>query len=880
MKMPIISTKLSIPPIRSKIVARPRLLEQLNEGMHHKLTIISAGAGFGKTTLVSQWLTSCEQPVTWLSLEEGDNDLARFLTYLFVALRKIEANIGEGVIGLLQSSQLPPIDSILGSLINDVSSVQSDFILVLDDYHMIDAHPIGHAIEFLLDHMPPQMHLVLTTREEPRLSIARLRARGQLTEVRTVDLRFTSYEAAEFLNRVMGLNLSAEEIALLESRTEGWIAGLQLAALSMQDHKDVSDFIQSFTGSHHFVLDYLVEEVLQQQPKYIQAFLLHTSILERLCGPLCDAVLGRKDEERITSPGQEVLERLENANLFIIALDNERRWYRYHHLFVDVLRRLRHSSIADEKRSMAQLHILASIWYEDNCFELEAFHHAVAANDVNRAAHLIEGGEIPLLFSGAVTPVQRWLDSLPMKELDVRPSLWVMYASALLSVGQMAGVEQKLVFAENALQGVEQDDKTLDLIGHIASIRATLAVSKHQTETILDESRRALEYLHPDNLPVRTATTWTMGYAYQLQGDRAAARKAYIEALSISQNIGHVIITIMTTLGLGSIHEGDNQLYEAAETYRHALKLAGDPAMPVACEAHLGLARIYYEWNDLDNAEKHGQRAVQLARQFENTDRSVASEVFLARLKFVQGNDTSAMAILDKAEQLAWIHNFTYQIPEIVATRIQILLRQGQLDRSAQLVTKYEHSISQTRVHLAQGNAFSALTILESLLQQAEEKGWNDERMKLMALQALAYRAKGERDKAIQVLGEILAMAKPGGYIRMFIDEGLSMESLLTEGAIQGMMPDYTQKLKLAFEMERKIRQGGDTPNHPLIEPLSERELQVLQLIAEGHSNLDISKILFLALDTVKGHNRRIYGKLQVQRRTEAVARAREYGLL
>ncbi|GAE32569.1 LuxR C-terminal-related transcriptional regulator [Halalkalibacter hemicellulosilyticus] len=850
--------------------------------MHYKLTIISAGAGFGKTTLVSQWLTNCEQPVTWLSLEEGDNVLARFLTYLFVALRKIEANIGEGVIGLLQSSQLPPIDSILGSLINDLSSVQSDFILVLDDYHVINAHPIDHAIEFLLEHIPPQMHLVLTTREEPRLSIARLRARGQLTEVRAADLRFTSFEAAKFLNYVMGLDLSAEEIALLESRTEGWIAGLQLAALSMQDHKDVSGFIQTFTGSHYFILDYLVEEVLQKQPQNIQTFLLHTSILERLCGPLCDAVLGWGDEEHITSPGQEVLERLENANLFIIPLDNERRWYRYHHLFAEVLRRQHLSSIADAKRSIAPLHIRASIWYEDNHFELDAFHHAIAANDISRAARLIEGGEIPLLFRGAVTPVLNWLESLSMKELDARPSLWVMYASALLSVGQVAGVEQKLVFAENALQDIEQDVKTLDLIGHIAAIRATLAVSKHQAETIIDESRRALDHLHPDNLPVRTATTWTMGYAYQLQGDRAAARKAYIEALSISQNIGHVIITIMTTLGLGNIHEGDNQLYVAAETYRQALTLAGDPSLPVACEAHLGLARIYYEWNDLDKAEWHGQQAIQLSRQFENTDRSVASEVFLARLKFVQGEAANATAILDNAEQVARLNHFSYQISEIEAVRVQIFLGQGQLDRFAQLVTKYELPISQARIHLAQGNAFSALTLLESLLQEAEEKGWNDERLRLMVLQALAHRANGERDKAIQVVGDILSMAKSGGFLRLFIDEGLPMKSLLTEAAIQGMIPDYTRKLKLAFEMERKrvLSQGKHTHNEPLIEPLSERELKVLQLIAEGYSNQEISQILFIALDTVKGHNRRIYGKLQVQRRTEAVARAREYGLL
>ena len=614
MSTPILTTKLYIPPPQPKVVLRPRLIERLNEGLHRKLTLISAPAGFGKTTLLSEWVAGCEKPAAWLSLDEGDNDPTRFLAYLVAALQTIAPNIGEGVLGVLQSPQPPPTESILTALLNEIDTVEDDFVLVLDDYHVIDGKAVDDALTFLLEHLPPGMHLVIATREDPHLPLARLRGRGQLTELRAADLRFTPDEAAEFLNQVMGLNLSAEDIAALETRTEGWIAGLQLAALSMQGLADVTSFIKSFTGSHHFVLDYLVEEVLKQQPESVQTFLLRTSILERLCGPLCDAVLLDP-----AVSGQETLEYLERANLFLVPLDNERRWYRYHHLFADLLRQRLHQSdtspTEDKEWDVAELHIRASIWYEDNGLEIEAFQHAAAANDVERAARLIEGEGMPLHFRGAVAPVLSWLESLPTTELDARPSLWVIYASSLLFVSQTTGVEQKLQAAEAALQDAEPDDKTRDLLGHIAAIRATLAVIQHDVETIIAQSRRALEYLHPDNMPVRTATTWTLGYAYQLQGDRAAASQAYSEAIAISEAIGHSIITILATTGLGNVQEADNQLHLAAQTYRRVLQLAGDPPLPITCEAHLGLARISYEWNDLDTAQKHGQQSVQLARQ-------------------------------------------------------------------------------------------------------------------------------------------------------------------------------------------------------------------------------------------------------------------------
>src|SRR5229473_99331 len=389
MPTPLLATKLYIPRLRPHVVSRPRLIERLNEGLHRKLILISAPAGFGKTTLVSQWVEGIERPAAWLSLDEGENDPARFLTYLVAALQTIAANIGEGVLGVLQSPQPPPTDAILTALLNDITTISDHFVLVFDDYHVIDAKPVDHALTFLLDHLPPHMHLVSATREDPQLPLARLRAGGHLTEVRVTDLRFTPSEAAAFLNQVMGLTLSAENIDALERRTEGWIAGLQLAAISMQGHLDPTSFITSFSGSHHFVLDYLVEEVLQQHPESVQTFLLRTSILDRLCGPLCDAVLGKDEANRssiILQPSAFILEYIERANLFIVPLDNDRRWYRYHHLFADLLRQRLHqrntSSPANEADDVAQLHRRASQWLEDHGLEIEAFQHAAAANDV------------------------------------------------------------------------------------------------------------------------------------------------------------------------------------------------------------------------------------------------------------------------------------------------------------------------------------------------------------------------------------------------------------------------------------------------------------------------------------------------------------------
>ncbi len=884
MSTTLLATKLYIPPLRPHQVLRPRLIERLNEGLHHKLTLISAPAGFGKTTLISEWLTRCHRPAAWLSLDKGDNDAIRFLAYLVSALQTIATPLGVGALRMLHSPQPPSIESILTALLNDLTTLSDPFVLVLDDYHVLDAQPIDQALTFLLEHLPSQMHLVIATREDPALPLARFRARSHLTELRAADLRFTSSEAAEFLTQVMGLPLSAGDIGLLATRTEGWIAGLQLAALSLQGVPDATSFIQSFTGSHQFVLDYLVEEVLEQQPEHIQVFLLRTSILDRLCGPLCEAV--------VLDPavsGQATLEYLEHANLFLVPLDHERRWYRYHHLFAELLRQRLHqritSSMEDAESQMNDLHIRASIWYEAQGLELEAFQHAAAANDVERAVRIMmEGSRIPMHHLGTMTAILDWLASLPKTVLDARPALLARYASGLLVIGQTTGVEEKLHAAEAALQSAEPDDTTRDLVGQIAAARATLATNQLQVEPMLAQSRRALEYLHPKNLVFRTTAYCMLGFAHLLQGDRTAARQAYTEAIALSHASGNIFFTIIATSGLGTVQEAENQLSLAAQTYRRVLQLAGDMPLPMIYEAHLGLARILYEWNDLEAAEHHGLQSLHLARQYESeVDRFIACEVFLARLKLAQGDVVGASAMLAQASRSAHQHNFVHRIPEVAAAQVLTFLRQGQVAGAAHLIERQDLPLSQARVLLAEGKTAVALAVLAPWRKQVEARGWADEQLKVLVLQAVTLQADSDQDQAVHLLLHALALAESEGLIRLFVDEGPPMVPLLAAAAAQGRMPEYLRKVLAAFEAEKQKNEATVSqlpPAQPLIESLSRRELEVLRLIAQGLSNQEMSERLVIALETVKGHNKKIYAKLQVQRRTEAVARAHELGLL
>jgi LuxR family maltose regulon positive regulatory protein len=878
MSTQILATKLYTPSLRPGSVPRPRLIDRLNTGLRGKLTLISAPAGFGKTTLVAEWMSSDDLHVAWLSLDAGDNDPVRFLTYFVAALQTIEPDIGVGILKVLESPQPPPIDSLLTPLLNELAMMPQDVVLVLDDYHVLDSSEIDQALTFLSDNQPPQIHLIITTREDPRLPLARLRARGQLSEIRAADLRFTTDEASAFLNSAMGLQLSADDVAALEQRTEGWIAGLQLAAISMQGQLDPRAFIQSFTGSHHFVLDYLIEEVLNHQPAHIQDFLLKTSILERLCGPLCAAIV-QDDNDALAT-----LEHIRHANLFLIPLDNERRWYRYHYLFADLLRqRLLRDSTGCSAEDVNSLHTRASIWYETNGMELEAFQHAIAINDIERAERLIERQGTPLYLRGIVKPILHWLESLPHHILDAHPSLWVAYASTLLLTGQHTSVEQKLTQAENALQYTGLDDTAQDILGRIASMRATLAVIQNDVEAMIDHSNAALERLHPENLAIRIASHWTRGYAYQLQGNHRLARNAYKDVLQLSESGETSFYVIVATISLGQLQELDNQLHQASESYQSAIKLSGKPSHPIASQAFLGLARICYQWNDLDAAQAYGEQCHELLKHMEATDTTASYNVFLAYLHLSRKDFTRADAALAEAEAFVREHNFMFRLPDVVEAQVRVLIHRGDLTPALQLAETHNLLISQARIYLAQKNASEALQILEPFIQKAKETGSQHELLKGLVLEAVVYHTLNQQDVALEVLDESLALAKRGGFIRIFVDEGSSMAQLLQIAYSKELRPDYVRQLLSACSMpvvEQLAVSQTITPPSQLIDPLSQREIEVLQLIASGLTNQDIADQLYLSLHTVKVHAHNIFSKLAVKNRTQAVAQAKVLGIL
>lgn len=885
MPVPVLTTKLYVPQARQNIVVRTRLCERLEEGLQHKLTLVSAPAGFGKTTLLGEWCSRLPIPTAWLSLEAQDDNPARFLAYLIAAIQTVAPQLGENALAVLQAPQPPPPQAILTYLLNEIAAIPKPFVLVLDDYHLIEAAAIDEALLFLVEHLPPQMHLVIATREDPSLPLAQLRARDQLTELRAADLRFSFSEAADFLNRVMGLQLTAGDIAALEERTEGWVAGLQLAALAMTSNRtmpgqtDTASFIQSFTGSHRFVLDYLVEQVLKQQTAEIQNFLLCTSILERLCGPLCDAIL-----QANTGTGSATLIELERANLFLFPLDNERRWYRYHHLFADLLRQRLPQHLALAHTDTASLHQRASAWYENNDLVVEAFFHAAAANDVPRAEDLIESGRLPFHSPGAVRMILDWLATLPPATLDAHPLLWVRSASLSLVIGITTGVDEKLQGAEAALRNTELDTQTRDLLGQIATAKATVAVTRYQFETVLVESKRALEFLSAGNATFRTSAFWAQGIAYFLVGERAASKQAFTRALTIAQASGNAFSTLLATLGLGLLQELDNQLDTAMKTYQDALRLAGEPALAIAYDGQLGMARILYERNDLDAAERHAESGLELAHQYDRViDRYIVCEVFLARVQLARGNVDGAVAMLAGTEQSAREKNFVLRLPEIAAAQIPALVRRNHLDAAAQLAQTYHLPLGQARVLLAQGDAKAAWTVLETFRQFVETKGWADELLKTMVLQTVALDAQGKHDASLQLLGDALTLAEPSGFIRLLADEGEPMRRLLSEfqrHAPNHAHTDYITKLLAAFISAPDARVPSSATALPETEPLTEREREILQLIAQGYSNQDIGERLYLALSTIKGYNRTLFDKLDVKNRTEAVARARELGLI
>jgi LuxR family transcriptional regulator, maltose regulon positive regulatory protein len=903
MSTPILATKLYRHRLRPHVVSRPRLIERLDEGRHRKLTIISAPAGFGKTTLISQWVEGIERPAAWLSLDDGENDPARFLTYLVAALQTIAATIGEGVLSALQSPQPPPTEAILTALLNEINTLPDHFVLVLDDYHVIDAQPVDIALTYLVEHLPSQMHLVIATREDPHLPLARLRARDHLTELRAVDLRFTPSEAAAFLNQVMGLTLSAQDIAALEDRTEGWIAGLQFAALAMQGHQDVPGFIRAFAGDHRYIVDYLVEEVLQRQPEPVRSFLLQTSILDRLSGPLCDAVTGQEE-------GNARLEALERGNFFVVALDDKRHWYRYHYLFADVLSV---HLLAEQPDQVATLHRRASEWYEHHGSAANAIHHALAAEDFARAADLIELAVPAMRMSRQDAILLGWFKALPDELVHFRPVLSVGYAYALLSGGELEGVEARLSDAERWLdttadtnelalspsaEMVVVDEEEFRLLpASIAVYRAAHAQALGDVPHTVKYARRVLDLLPEQEILGRGAAVALLGLAYWANGDLEAAHRAFADGLASVQMAGNISDAINGTIALADIRTAQGRLREAMRTYERALQEAlelGEPILRGTADLYVGMSELHREQNDLDAATQHLLRSKDLGERTGLPQNRSRWCVALARIREAQGDLDGALDLLHEAERL-YVRDFFPNVRPVAALKTRVWVAQGRLGEALgwareqglevsddlSYLREFEH-ITLARVLLARSKSdradrsmLEAMGLLERLLQAAEEGERTGSVIEILVLQALAHQTQGDMPAALMPLQQALTLAEPEGYVRLFVDEGPPMTVLLEEAAKHGIAPNYIRQLLTATgsaEDRTPVKQV-------LIEPLSERELEVLRLLGTNLNGPEIARELIVSLNTMRTHTKNIYSKLGVNTRRAAVRRAEELDL-
>ncbi len=918
---PLLMTKLHIPRLRRELVSRPRLVAQMDDGFTRPLTLIAAPAGFGKTTLIADWLAQRELPAAWVTLDPGDDDPARFWSYGITALESLQPGVGERALALLNGPQTHSAQTILTALINALVTSPKEFSLILDDYAVIDNPQIHDGLTFLINHAPPQMHVILATRADPPLPMASWRARGQQIEIRAADLRFTSDEATHFLNASMGLNLGPGEVAALENRTEGWITGLQLAALALREQEParLADFVTEATSSNRYVVDYFLDEVLQAQEPRVRDFLRETSLLERLSAPLCDAVTARED-------CAEILRFLEHGGFFLVPIDAEHHWYRYHHLFADVLRKLLQQAEPDQ---VPELHRRASSWFAGNALIPEAIAHALAASDPVRAADLIEQVGMDTLGRGEVTTLLHWLGALPAEQLHARPRLCLYYASALMTAGRFDAVPSLLHAAELSLSADGAGPETAALVSLLAAIQATFDARYGDEARIIELTRQALDCQPEDPTGMTGIRSWLRGLAYVFASQTAAASRTLSEAISMSQAAGEACMVALETYAYGLVESTRGSLTKAEAAYRRALASLmerDEGEAPVAGLVHLGLGELLRMQQDLAAAESSILKGLRLARRWSNSSALVQGYVSFAWLSQAQGDPNGALATLNEAEELVQGRAGARSLFLLHAQRARLLLAQnraGEVEAWAREVTSRmdehpEHDerelIHQTeflawaQLRIIQGRPEEAMAGLERLHAAAESAGWLRARLDSAALLALAWKAAGETQKALVPLEEALSLAEAEGYIAPFTDLGLPMAWLLAEAIRraswrQPRVQSYAARLLASFTAQGDARQPGQllstglahepvdsrgalpTLSHaafvaPLVEPLSARECEVLRLVATGLSNQEIADRLYIGLATVKTHAHNIYEKLGVQDRRQAVLRASELGLL
>jgi LuxR family transcriptional regulator, maltose regulon positive regulatory protein len=905
----LVATKFHVPP--AGLVPRPQLLARLAQGIGRGLTVVSTPAGFGKTTLLGEWVRRSRRPAAWLSLDAGDNDPARFWRYVAAALDQVRPGVAELVAPLLRGAQQPPLEAVATVISNELTVLSGDGAvgLVLDDYHLIEAPAVHASVALLLDRLPPGLRLVLTSRADPPLPLARLRGRGQLTELRERDLRFTLAETAAFLREATGLDLPAASVAALQDRTEGWAAGVQLAALSLQGHADPAGFVAGFSGSNRYILDYLTEEVLARQPEQVVRFLLETSILERLSGPLCDGVTGGTNS-------QQTLERIERANLFLIPLDEVRGWWRYHHLFADLLR-ARLEQTRPER--VPELHREAAAWHEAHGFADDAIRHALAAGDPAWAARLVERHVEELLRRSEGATLGRWLSALPAEAVGSRARLCLAQAVAAVVGGQPEAVEPLLAAAEHAsAAGGEEPHqpsvgRALSVLANvpasIAFLRAEVARLRGDPEGAVAFDRQALEHLVEGDWLLGSQIAWNLAVADWLGGRPERAEQALAEVVAARRAAGEGYLAVRVGCDLGQVQRARGRLGAALATYQLGLETAAEAGLqlPHLGMAHVGLAEVLYERDELLAAHEHATQGVALCQQLAYTQPLATGLGLLARIRQAQGDPAGALEAIGQAQrvrlspQVVALHN------PVPVWRARLLLARGEVAEAAQwtrargLDATDEPSYARegeylvlARVLLGTHRPDQALGLLEGLHDLAVAQGRTGSVIEVRALQALALAAGGDQFAGLRALAEVLALAGPEGYVRVFVDEGAPIARLLGrltaaqrtgQAAPPGTVPpQYLDRLARAFQpgtahaapSATRLAAGAAG----LVEPLSDRELQVLGLLAAGRSNQQIADELVVVLDTVKKHVSHIMDKLGAANRTQAVARARALGLL
>jgi LuxR family maltose regulon positive regulatory protein len=884
-------TRLQVPRLRPRLVRRRRLIEHLDQGLQVPLTLVSAPAGAGKTTLLAQWLAERQQPAAWVSLEPADNDPVRFLSVLIAALQQLDPQLGTTALAYLYPpppAPPPSPETIVDLLVSDLyQQAGREVVLVLDDYHLITTEALHQALAALVEHAPASVHLVIATRTDPALPLARLRARGQLSEVRAAQLQFLPEETKTFLQAVMGLELEASERAVLQDRTEGWIAGLQLAALSLQGRSDPQPFLADFSGSHRHIVDYLVEEVLARQPEAVQAFLLRTAILDRLTGPLCDAVTGE-------TQGQGRLEDLERANLFLVPLDEQRQWYRYHHLFAEVLRGRAHRELGAE--GLAALYTRASRWYEQNGMPVEAVETALAAADFARAAALIPALAIPLLLSQQASTLQQWLERFPPAVLETQALLCFVYAGSLFfsTTPQKQTYEAPLAVAERLFEA--EGNRTG--LGQTATLRALAAMVRGDGAQTIAFGQQALHQLPPEALFERSTSLTALAEGYQFCGEVAAARQMVGDAQSLHEQTGHVGGLVGDARVLGDLLVMEGKLQEASEIFVRVCDSAGK-WQHFTIQALMGLGAIARERNELESAAAYLEQAIDMARKTRDPVLLARASLLRARVIQARGEAERTRAAFAEALEVAQPCRYVGLVEQVQAYQVRGWLSAGHLDAARQWQTAcalsrdtapaYEREASAltlVRVLLAQGEAEEALLLLDRWRQHARAQGRTGSEIEMLVLAALAHHIQGKREQAVQVLQHALLLAAPEGYVRVFVDEGAPMVALLSlvlsrwkhkpEARYIHALLSVLHAAPPAEELFSSIAPHREPP----LEPLSSRERKVLRGLAAGLSNAEIAASLVVSINTVRTQARSLYRKLNVKNRHEAVTVAQHWKLL